>query len=215
MKGKNERGAIAIEAALSLTMFMFAMLTIYTMYHVSLAQARIGAALNATAKEISQYSYIYSLTDLNEKQSNLAANGGVAKSTLSDNLSEVNDVYGAFSGLAGTAIHALGSSDNAESFIYYALDHGIDAAKGGLTGVVAQQLIKKHFGSNPDKFLKGLGIKGGVSGLSFAKTRIFQSGTSKDILLDVRYQVTVVKLLGFDLKLNFELCAKTRAWAEE
>ena len=27
--------------------------------------------------------------------------------------------------------------------------------------------MRKHFGSDPDKFLKGLGIKDGMSGLSF------------------------------------------------
>lgn len=215
MKQENERGAIVIEAAFSLTMFMFALLTVYSMFHISLAQARIGAALNATAKEISQYSYVYSLTSLNEKQSNLAANGGVAKSTLTDNLSQVDSVYDAIGGLAGTAGTALSSADNAESFIYYAIDHGIDAAKAALTGELARQLIGKHFGANPDKFLRRLGVEGGLNGLSFMKTRLFQSGEGDDILLDVRYKIKVIKLLGFDMTMNFEQCAKTKAWMEK
>ena len=208
----DESGAIVIEATLSLTVFMFVLLTVYSMFHICLAQARIGVALNETAKEISQYSYLYSLTDLNSKQANLAANGGVAKSTLSDNLSQVDGIYDAFKGLAGTFAEAASSSDNAESFLYYALDAGLDRAKGELTGVLARNLMKKHFGSNPDKFLEGLGVKGGLSQLSFFKTTVFESGTKDDILLDVRYKVTVVKLLGFDLSLNFEQCAKTKAW---
>lgn len=211
-KIKTEQGAIIIEATLSLTFFMFAILTIYSMFNVCLAQARIHAALNATAKEISQYAYVYDLTGLNEKQANLAANGGAAQSVLSDNLSQVNDVYTAFQGITSGAAAIAGSPDNTESFLYYVLNQGIDAAKGGITGEVTRMLMRKHFGSNPDKFLKGLGIENGMSGLSFRKSRIFSSGTENDVLMDVRYQVTIVKLLDVDLKLNFELCAKTRAW---
>lgn len=211
-KIKKEQGTIIIEATLSLTFFMFAILTIYSMFHVCLAQARISAALNATAKEISQYAYVYDLTGLNEKQASIAANSGAAQTILSDDLSQVDDLYTAFSGIATGAIDIIGNADNTESFLYYVLNQGIDAVKGGITGELSRMLIRKHFGNDPDKFLKGLGIEKGMSGLSFIKSRIFSSGKENDVVLDVRYQVTVVKLLDVDLKLNFELCAKTRAW---
>ncbi len=215
MKFKSERGAIIIEGALSLTFFMFAVLTVYTMFHVSLAQARIGAALNTTAKEISQYAYVYDLTGLNEKQANLKANGGAAESILSDNLSQVNDVYSAFSGLASGTSAIVSSPDNAESFLYYVLNEGIDEVKGVATGEIARMLMKKHFGSDPDGYLKKLGVEDGIRGLSFWKSRIFSGGDSDEILLDVRYQIRVVKLLDIDMKLNYELCAKTKAWVGE
>lgn len=208
----NERGAIIIEGALSLTFFMFAIFTIYSMFHICLAQARIGAALNSTAKEISQYSYVYDLTGLNTKQANLAAYGGSAESVLDDNLSQINNLYDALKGISSSTSAILSSPENSESFLYYVLNQGIEQVKGYATGNVARLLMKKHFGSNPDKFLKGLGIEDGMKGLSFYKTRLFADGEDKDILLDVRYQVTVVKLLDIDMKMNFELCAKTRAW---
>lgn len=212
MDKKSEDGAIVIEATLSLTFFMFALLTVYSMFYICLAQSRIAVALNQTAKEISQYSYLYDLTDLNERQANLAANGGVAKATLTDNLSQVGGIFDALKGLAGTAASAVSSGDNAESFLYYALDAGLDRAKAELTGGLARNLMKKHFGSDPDRFLEGLGLKGGLSKLSFFKTTVFESGSKDDIMLDVRYQITVFKLLGFDLSFNFEQCAKTKAW---
>lgn len=209
---KSENGAIIIEATLSLSFFMFAMITIYSMFHISLAQARINAALNSTAKEISQYSYVYDLTGLNEKQANLAANGGAAESILSDNLSEINDLYDAFKGISGSTASIVTSPENAESFLYYVLNQGIDQVKGSASGELARLLMRKHFGSDPDAFLEGLGIDGGMSGLSFVKTRIFTDGEEDNIFLNVRYQVVVVKLLDIDMKLNFELSAKTRAW---
>ena len=212
MDTKLEHGAIIIEATLSLTFFIFALLTIYSMFHICMAQSRISAALNSTAKEISKYSYVYDLTGLNDRQANLVANGGSAVSILSTNLSEVNDLYDAFKGVSKSAASIASSPENAESFLYYVLNQGIDQVKGDVTGEVARLLMRKHFGSDPDKFLKGLGIKNGMSGLSYHKTRLFKDGEDADILLDVRYQVTVVKLLDIDMKLNFELCAKTRAW---
>ncbi len=212
MDVKSEKGAVIIEAALSLSFFMFAMITIYSMFHISLAQARIGAALNATAKEISQYSYVYDLTSLNTKQANLAANGGAAASHLSDDLGEIDGFFDAIGGLASGVSDITSSPENTESFLYYVLNEGIEQVKGDVTGAIAKMLMRKQFGSDPDGFLKGLGVKDGMAGLSFIKTRIFSDGEEKSIFLDVRYKVTVVELLNMDLTLNFEQSARTRAW---
>ncbi len=212
MNGKSERGAVLIEGVLSLSFFMFAMITIYSVFHISMAQARIGAALNATAKEISQYSYVYDLTSLNTKQANLAANGGAAASHLSDNLGEVDGFFDAIGGLANGTSAIASSPENAESFLYYVLNEGIEQVKGDVTGVIAKMLMRKQFGSNPDEFLKGLGVEDGMAGLSFVKTRIFSDGEEKNIFLDVRYKIKVVELLNMDLTLKFEQSARTRAW---
>lgn len=209
MERKSERGAVLIEAALSMTMFMFAMLTILSIYHVCLAQARIGAALNATAKEISQYSYVYSLTGLNDKQADIANQGGAAQAALSDNLSEVEGLYNAFKGIGNVAI-AVG--EDTDSFLAYTLNKGIDQVKGDACGLMARGLMKKHFGSDPDGFLKGLGVEEGLEGLKFYKTRLFVNGKGDEIFLDVQYQITVIKLLNIDIKFNIEQCAKTKAW---
>lgn len=209
MRAKSERGAVAIEAALSLVLFMFAMLTVYSMYNICLAQARIGSALNETAKEISQFSYVYSMTGLNEKQEDLASQGGAAQGILSDNLSEVNTVYDAIMGVANTAF-SIG--DNADSFIAYTLNEGIDVVKAGVVGGLSRGLMKKHFGNDADAFLKSLGVVDGLNGLHFLKTRIFPSGASDEILLNCQYKVKVIRLLNVNITFNFELCAQTKAW---
>ena len=209
MKAKSERGAVLIEATLSLTLFMFAMLTVYSIFHICLAQARIHSALNATAKEISQYSYIYGLTGLNDKQAEIAYGGGAAQASLSSNLSEVNSFFDAIKGIGGV-IEAVGQES--DSFLAYTLNAGIDQVKGDVAGAFARQLMKKHMGKNPDGFLTGLGIKEGMNGLKFLKTRLFVSGQGNDILLDVRYKMSVIKLLDVDITFKFELAAKTKAW---
>lgn len=59
MKRKREKGAIVIEATISLTVFIFAILTILSLVDIAYVQAKMSVALNSAAKEISQYSYLY------------------------------------------------------------------------------------------------------------------------------------------------------------
>lgn len=55
----NERGAIVVEATLSLTAFVFAIFMILSVVNICYIQARISLALNSAAKDISQYCYLY------------------------------------------------------------------------------------------------------------------------------------------------------------
>lgn len=212
MDVKSEKGAIIVEATLSLTFFMFAIMTVYTMLNVSLAQARIGSSLNLVAKEISQYAYVYDMTGLNDKQADLAANSGAAQSILQSDLSDIEDFYDAVGGITDSALSIASDSGNAESFLYYILNEGIDEVKGQALGKVAKVLMKKNFGSNPDDFLRGLRVKDGLDGLDFSDTKFFQSGEEPTIVLNVQYEIQVVKFFNFEMTMDFELCAKTRAW---
>ena len=54
MKQKKERGAIVVEATISLTAFIFAIFTILMIVDVCYTQAKISTALNSATKEISQ-----------------------------------------------------------------------------------------------------------------------------------------------------------------
>lgn len=59
MRKGNERGAIVVEATISLSAFMFAIFMILSIVNICFIQAKIGIALNTAAKEISQYSHLY------------------------------------------------------------------------------------------------------------------------------------------------------------
>ena len=209
---REEGGAIIVEAVLALSLLMFAVVTVYSMFHVALLQARIGTALNETAREISAYGYIYDLSGLKDKQANLNANSGAAENTMSDAFGEINGLFDALKGIGKGISSATSSADSADSFLYYALNQGIEVGKGWITGELARLLMKKHFGASPDKFLKRNGIEKGMRGLSFWKSTVFADGEEDNIFLDCQYQVVVVKLLDINIKFNFELCAKTRAW---
>ena len=65
MNRKNQEGAVVIEATISLTAFMFLIITILAITNICLAQAKIGTMVNGIAKDVSNYTYVYSMTGLN------------------------------------------------------------------------------------------------------------------------------------------------------
>ena len=89
----EENGSVTIEATISLSAFMFAIVTILTIVNICIVQARVSYAINTTAKEISQYSYLYSLTGLNEREKELYGAGKEQTQDISKILSDVNTVY--------------------------------------------------------------------------------------------------------------------------
>ena len=64
MNRKNQEGAVVIEATISLTAFMFLIITILAITNICLAQAKIGTMVNGIAKDVSNYTYVYSMTGL-------------------------------------------------------------------------------------------------------------------------------------------------------
>ena len=66
---RKEKGAIVVEATISLTAFMFAIFMILSIVNICFIQAKISVALNTAAKELSQYSYLYYALGANNLES--------------------------------------------------------------------------------------------------------------------------------------------------
>ena len=92
-KLRGECGSVTIEATISLTAFMFAIVTLLTIVNICIVQAKMSYAINATAKEISQYSYLYSLTGINNSQKNLYEKGKLQAEDAEKVLKNVNTAY--------------------------------------------------------------------------------------------------------------------------
>ncbi|MBR1864406.1 MAG: hypothetical protein IJ806_10005 [Ruminococcus sp.] len=73
MKDKKERGAIVVEATISFTTFIFAILTVMLIIELAYAQAKIGTALDYASKQMSQYCYLYFKIGADEWDSNLSS----------------------------------------------------------------------------------------------------------------------------------------------
>ena len=92
-KFRDESGSVTVEATISLSAFMFAIVTILTIVNICVVQAKMSIAINATAKELSHYSYLYSLTGIPGGQAKLAEAAANTEGDINGVLSDVNTVF--------------------------------------------------------------------------------------------------------------------------
>lgn len=96
MEKKTEKGSATIEAIVSLSIFIFAFVAIYSIVNMCLVQAAVQQALNKSAKEISQYYYFITKFQLEEVASGKTLDEKSQKalgvlSTFEDTLSKGED----------------------------------------------------------------------------------------------------------------------------
>ena len=102
MRKEKERGAIVVEATISLTAFVFAIFTILSLVNIYYIQAKIGVALNSAAKEISQYSYLYYALGINRLDADLSDGTEDEKKLATDTIDGVGTLLNSFSEIETT-----------------------------------------------------------------------------------------------------------------
>lgn len=103
-KWNNQRGAVTIEAAIALTSFLFMFIMVYSIVTVCRFQASVQVAINATAKEISQYSYLYSMTGLHEAMTELQEEGSATKEDTNALVGDIADVFSGIQSIGGAEV---------------------------------------------------------------------------------------------------------------
>ena len=100
----NQEGSVTIEATISLTAFLFMFIMIYSIVTVCRTQATIQVAINSTAKELSQYSYVYSITGLHSAMKNLQENAQDTKADTNALAGDIADVFSGIQSIGGTDV---------------------------------------------------------------------------------------------------------------
>ena len=95
MRIRSRRGSVTIEATIALTAFLFMFMMVYSVITITRAEAKIGFAINNVAKEISQYSYVYGMTGLNDKQKAMTEKGAEAKEKANETLKSISETFDA------------------------------------------------------------------------------------------------------------------------
>lgn len=114
-KHKGEHGSVTVEATISLTSFMFAIVTILTVVNICIVQAKISNAINITAKEISQYSYLYSLTGFQKSEAELAESTEYATQNIDSIMGDINTVFNEIENLGNTGKESCVSIESISS----------------------------------------------------------------------------------------------------
>lgn len=174
---RDENGAIVVEATLSLSAFIFLFFMIFSIITSARCQAIIGVAVDNSAKEISQYSYLYGLTGIHD-----SVHAALETSTddqINDVISNVNDLYNNISSVAQTAGETIGATTstglNADqvSSKWQNLANQITTLPDSLSGSASN--IKNQLESiceNPKEFMFGIAKILANGALSVAKSRL-------------------------------------------
>ena len=78
----TQRGAIIVEATISLPIFMFTIITLLSVVNICVAQSKMGTFINESAKEFSKYSYLCTVTGLAAKHHDVSGKGSDAKEAV-------------------------------------------------------------------------------------------------------------------------------------
>lgn len=145
MRENRERGAVVVEAVLSMTAFIFTMLIILSITDIAYTQSKMAVALNSAAKEISQYCYLYYKFQLDEV--NAAQSDGTqgAQKTVEDTMAGLGQMMDSF-GSAGADFEE-GNFDSAVN----SLMSGADSANRTVSDLADQ------VAEDPKAFLVGMG----------------------------------------------------------
>lgn len=168
---KDSRGAITVEATIALTAFLFMFMMLYSIITMCRAQAIIGAALDNTAKEISQYTYLYSLTGIQDSLDGVFENNETVK-TVDDFTGQINTALNAMQQLnvdgeeiLHTEIDSTADISNAWLTLTGDLDDVSDATSAVMDGI-------EEMSKDPKNLLLGLCKMAASDGISLAKSKL-------------------------------------------
>lgn len=243
MINKSEKGSATIEAIVSLSIFIFAFVAVYSIVNMCLVQAQIQQALNKSAKEISQYYYLVDKLNLTDTLSNglseqsqaalgvldsfetVLADGRdvadkVGETVNTVNISNIQSSIDSIKGLETSAkdlANTLGEVAN--NPFDYAKSFAALAAQNVAEDVknkVAEMLARNMSKRHFEGVnLESMGVRGGYEGMNFGQSRILQKDNQEEIKLVVVYELELADFLPFDFSITISQSAKTRGWAGE
>lgn len=176
---ERERGAVTIEATLCLTAFMFAIVTLLSAIDICLAQARIGVAIDATAKEISQYSYLYGLTGLNSIKKELKNQGSTVEDQIDNTSTNINNIFNAIQDLGDKA----GSTNITDPKQVTAAWNSIKSGAGNIKASAGQiNSVADSIKDDPKSFIFGIVKLASSDALDYATSKLIAEPVAKGMV---------------------------------
>lgn len=174
---KKNQGVITVEATLTLTAFMFFFMMLYDLLTVCITQAKIAEALNNTAKEFSQYSYIIGVTGLDKSVGQLQENANTKKEDVNNTISNIASLYEATQNVGKDMKGAVANTDTSDlSSIAASVQTMYDSVKSNADQSKEQIDNLKEtvstIAEDPKKFIFGIGQLIMSEGLEIFKSQL-------------------------------------------
>ena len=180
----DERGYVIVEAALALPLYVLFMFAVLQLSTFAIAQAKVTVAVNQTAIELSQYSYVMS--------------GEAGK-----NSKKIIGWLDSFIGKIGGSADIMGSADSENPLVLMV------GSTGGNDRVIAENMLRKHL-KQSDASLRSMGLVDGADGVRVSDSSTVLSGDQ--IVLDVEYDLRLSFLIERDVTMR--AYATTARWGE-
>lgn len=171
----REKGAITIEATISLTTFVFALITVLCIVNICIVQARVSNAINLTAKELSQYSYLYSLTGFAKSEAELKSNADADTQKIDEILSDVNTMYNEIEKLGKTGNQTPNNVDD----IMNSWDQVVGSAETIQNSVGSIESTIMDIAKDPKGLMFGIAKMAASETLELAKSKLIAAPLSK------------------------------------
>ena len=227
MKKTRQNGSLTIEAAFILAIFIVGYVAITTAADFIRAQMIIQYSISQAAKEISSYCYLVSKTGILEDSYRLNSEADKFKSstdTLIDTTVKLYVDQEKFNEIVSAANTVIETSDsyfeNPKQILKgigsLIKDGALSAAKSYIIAApLSKALVKKQvalYGTNSQgkDVLEALGVVGGLKGLNFTGSCLFNDGET--ITIQVSYSMEIPYPGLREKKLHFIQKASTRAW---
>lgn len=237
-KIKRENGSVTVETSLFLVIFIAFYLTILGFGRLTYAEIVMQQALDATAMQISQYGYVLTKLGVVKAINETSKEAEGTKKDINTVKTGITDVLGAFSSLTDgditeEEINSISSAVDSGKEAYGVASGYFKDPKGLVTGLLAVgkegleqkglQLLAgwiakgqieaylESINSNPDEYLKKLGVVDGINGISYDGCSIAANQT-QDIVITVEFEVESPISLFEITKRKVRLSASTRLW---
>lgn len=206
-KRNSQKGAIIVEASISLTVFMFMMFTMLSLIQVAYTQSRISTALCAATKQIAQYTHIFYVMDMDASFTGGSGKSSELFNNMSEFLENIGGNLGSVSSELGEILTNAGGALGGDSLTDY-----LKAAIGD--GLVLM-MIKKNLVTGTSQTAEDFFRMNHVKNLSLIQSK-FLEGDSQDIFMRVTYDVSVAKFFKSDFgTFHMSSYALTKAWGDQ
>lgn len=173
---KREAGAVTIEATIALTSFLFMFMMIFSVITICRAQARVQIAINATAKELSQYSYLYGMTGLDSVLNELQGKGEETKAEVNGTIENVANIFGSIEAIGAEGQEAVGKVQTLDPQAIKDAMGSWETVSGQMENIeVNADDIKQKleaYSENPQELLFGMAKLLASESLELAKSRV-------------------------------------------
>ena len=200
---ETERGAIIIEATLSLSFFMFAMFTLLSVVQIAYAQSRMSVALTSATKSITDYAHVYFATEMDKAFSGTGGESSKLFGQVGEFLENVGGELGPISEELSQFVIGAGQSMSATSVT--------DILKNLAGEGLVLGLMNSNLGDGSPGSAEAFKKKYHIKNISLLESKVLEDGNQ--IFFRVEYDIEVIKLLNVDYTFKMSTWAYADAWS--